>query len=92
LERLRYGSSPQEYPVRKLGNEPAAPVAAARELREAVKASATGGEAETGLARGFVIAQKSVFPQYELNEGYDRGTIFPALDKPLTGVGRCDSQ
>ena len=46
---------------------------------------------ETGLARAFVIAQASIYPMYEPMEGWDRGTVFVSLDKPLKGVSGCGS-
>ena len=98
MERFRFDSGPaRDYPFRRLGSEnaeslpAAAPVAAARELREAGVQPARECPVETGLARSFVIAQNSIYPQYDLMEGYHRGTIFVSLDKPLTGVGRCDA-
>ena len=95
MERFRYDSGPvREYPARRLGSDPvASPVAAARELRESdVPANADNCPVETGLARSFVIAQNSIYPKYDLMEGYCRGTMFVSLDKPLLGVGRCDAR
>lgn len=76
----------------------ASPVAAARALRESMAASGNTvfGAAQPlpqrGLAQAYVTAQDSVFPQYEPCEGWTRGTIFVALDKPLEGVNRCDKR
>ena len=95
MERLRLNqatSNNRGFTGRQLGSDRMNmnPVTAARELRETTMAHASVSEAETGLARSFVIAQASIYPKYEPAEGWKRGTLFVSLDKPLKGVHGCE--
>lgn len=95
MERLRLNqttSNNRGFTGRQLGSDrmAAGPVSAARELRESTMAHTSPSEAETGLARAFVIAQASIYPKYEPAEGWKRGTLFVSLDKPLKGVHGCE--
>lgn len=51
--------------------------------------AAAAPTAQTNLAQAFIIPQASIYPQYEVCEGWRKGTLFVSLDKPLEGVTPC---
>lgn len=100
MERLRfdpYASASSANRVRHIGysadsySQPKQRSAetVSRSARDSVVAAAVAPTPQIGLARAFIIPQESIYPQYEVCEGWHKGTIFVSLDKPLEGVTPC---
>lgn len=94
MERLRYDPyASSSFGARHIGyTGDRQRISDACPCNDVSHAAAVAPTPQTGLARAFIIPQESIYPQYELCEGWRKGTMFVALDKPLEGVNRCGTR